>query len=246
MNLPLNLFGGSAFGLDGNQVLHTHSDNKPYQGSSDATEFVNTTLQSGIALHSDAAILRFASDQVKVDGLFIELGTYKGRTTNFLAALNPHKMIYTFDSYLGLPADWDQGDIIFPADCLAWPKNEPLPPFLLNVALKIGWFSDTLPTFAALQDEPIAFLHVDCDIYESTSQALDILGPMIVHETVILFDEFYNYPTFRDHEYRAFQEFLKKFSFEAEYLAYNALHEQAAVRVLNLERAIVAEQARRE
>ena len=49
--------------------------------------------------------------------------------------------------------------------------------------------------------------------------------------TVLLFDEFYNYDNYRDHEWKAFQEFLEEFSFEAEYLAYNPLHEQVAVRL---------------
>ena len=226
----LSLFGGSAFGLHGNQVLHINPDNKP--ANAEAAEFVKTVLSSAKRFEADADILRYASDRVSVDGLFVELGAYKGRTANFLAALNPHKTIYTFDSYQGLPANWDRGDLIVPGTAAAWPAGDPLPSFLLNVELKLGWFSETLPKFVDLHDEPIAFLHVDCDIYESTAQALEILEPKIVDKTVILFDEFYNYPNFRNHEFKAFQEFLMNHSFEADYIAYNAFHEQVAVRVL--------------
>lgn len=52
-----------------------------------------------------------------------------------------------------------------------------------------------------------------------------------VDGTIILFDEFYNYPNYRLHEYKAFQEFLDQHSFEAEYLAFNTRHEQVAVRI---------------
>jgi len=232
MQIPLSLFGGSGFGLNGNQVLHTHPDNRPYQTNTDATHFVKSFLQRAIPLQSDAAILRYASDQVAVDGLFVELGTYKGRTTNFLAALNPHKTIYTFDSYQGFPTSWDRGDLLLPANVPVWPEKEPLPSFLLNVELKKGWFADTLPQFIALQDEPIAFLHVDCDVYQSTAQGLDILSSLIVDRTILLFDEYYNYPTFQDHEHKALQEFLEKHRFEVDYIAYNVNHEQVAVRVL--------------
>lgn len=232
MKFPLSFFGGSGYGLDGNQVLHTDPDNKLYQQSVEATQFVNTTLKQAIPFESDAEVFRYASDEAKIDGLFIELGTGRGRSTNFLAALNPRKTIYTFDSYLGLPANWDRGSVFVPGHLFAWPEGQELPTFLLNVELKKGWFAETLPQFANLHDdEPIAFLHVDCDIYESTAQGLDILGPMIVDKTIILFDEFYNYPNYRNHEYKAFQEFLEKYSCEPEYLAYNSHHEQVALRV---------------
>ncbi len=233
MKEPLSLFNGSGFGLDGNQVLHTSPDNRHFQADAEAAAFVKTTLTNARAFESDAEIFRFASDQVAVDGLFVELGTYKGRTANFLAALNSRKTIYTFDSYQGLPIDWDKGDLLIPGNLFAWPKGEPLPSFLLNVELKKGWFSETLPKFVELQDEPIAFLHVDCDIYESTAQGLDLLGPKMVGGTVILFDEFYNYPNFRNHELKAFEEFLEKYGFQPEYIAYNAFHEQVAVRICN-------------
>lgn len=229
---PLSLFGGPAYGLDGNQVLHTNPDNRLYQDRVDATQFVETTLKNALPLESDAEILRYASDQITVDGFLIELGTGKGSTTNFLAALNPRKTIYTFDSFLGLPTNWDRGDVLVPGNLFAWPKGKALPTFLLNVELKKGWFAETLPKFVDLHDEPIAFLHIDCDIYESTAQGLDILGPKMVDGTVILFDEFYNYPNYRNHEYKAFLEFLEKYAFEAKYLAYNSFHEQVAVRIL--------------
>lgn len=231
MKTPLNFFGGSAHGLYGNQVLHTEPENRHYSKCPLAMQFVQTTLKSAIAMKSDAEILRFASDQVKVDGLFIELGTYKGRSTNFLAALNPHKIIYTFDSYKGLPKSWDRGNLTASKGLFSWPEEEPLPHFLLNVELKMGWFSETLPRFVELQEEPIAFIHVDCDIYESCLEALNILGEKMVDGTLLLFDEFYNYPNYKNHEYRAFQEFLDKFSFSPEYLAFNENHEQVAVQL---------------
>jgi len=231
MKNSLSLFGGSGFGLDGLQVLHTNPGNRHFHADAEAAAFVKTTLYNARAFESDAEIFRYASDQVAVDGLFVELGTYKGRTTNFLAALNPRKTIYTFDSYQGLPIDWDRGDLLIPGNLFAWPKGEPLPSFLLNVELREGWFSETLPKFVEIQDEPIAFLHVDCDIYESAAHGLDLLGPKMADKTIILFDEFYNYPNFRNHEVKAFEEFLEKYAFQAEYIAYNAFHEQVAVRI---------------
>lgn len=221
----------SGWTSEGNQILHNHPKNKPYQASSQSVQFVETKLKGAVPLESDAEILHYASNQVGLDGLFIELGTGKARTTNFLAALNPKKTIYTFDSYLGHPAEWDKGNVVMSKDYFAWPKDEKLPALFHNVQLIQGWFVDTLPSFVRSQTDSIAFLHVDCEIYESTAQALDILGPKMADGTVILFDEFYNYPNYKAHEYKAFYEFLEKYSFEPEYLAYNLFHEQVAVRI---------------
>ena len=230
--IPLSLFGGSGFGLEGNQVLHSNPTNRFYQLNKEAVRFVEKEMKQAISLKSDAEIMRYASDQVRIDGLYVELGTGTARSTNFLAALNPSKMIYTFDSFLGLPGDWDRGNIVIPGKLFAQPEGKELPPFLLNVAVKQGWFKDTLPQFVSVQDEPIAFLHVDCDIYESTAEGFEFFGPKMTEGTVLLFDELYNYPNYRNHEYKAFREFLEKYSFSPEYLAFNCFHEQVAVRLL--------------
>jgi hypothetical protein len=41
----------------------------------------------------------------------MEFGVSRGVTINFLAALNPMKKIYGFDSFEGNPEDWDLGEI---------------------------------------------------------------------------------------------------------------------------------------
>ena len=43
-----------------------------------------------------------------------------------------------------------------------------------RIQLVAGWFKDTLPPFlAAHPDEPVALLHLDCDIYSSCNSALN-------------------------------------------------------------------------
>lgn len=223
------LVGNVAWGI---QILHSKPNDKPYQRVDHAISFVETYLQNAVPLESDAEVLQFASDHVSLDGRYVELGVWKGRTINFIAALNPHKTIYGFDSYQGLPEDWDKGDRVIEKGTFAWPENEALPRYLLNVEILKGRFDETLPAFVREIDKPIAFLHIDCDIYSSTAEGLDILGPHMQEGTIIVFDELYNYQNYREHEWKAFQEFLGKFSFEAEYLAYNPLHEQVALRLI--------------
>jgi hypothetical protein len=221
----------SLWSLDGNQILHSKPNNKPYENTSWGQEFAEAHLKDALPLPSDAEVLRYASDQVGVEGVYLELGVWKGRTINFLAALNPHRTVYGFDSFRGLPEDWEKGDHTIPKGAFAFQPDERPPYYLLNVQIYKGLFDEMIPQFLEEVNQPIAFVHVDCDIYSSTSTAFEILGPRMQEGTVLLFDEFYNYPNYRAHEWKAFEEFLEAFSFDAEYIAFNPLHEQVAVRL---------------
>ena len=55
---------------------------------------------------------------------------------------------------------------------------------------------------------PVAFIHVDCDLYSSTKTIFSLLSDRIVPGTIILFDEYFNYPNWQQHEYKALQEFV--------------------------------------
>lgn len=220
---------------NGNQILHFNSQNKPYWENEQGLTFVDSYLKEAVQLSSDAEVLKFGSDKVTLNGLYIELGVCTGKTINFIAALNPHKTIYGFDSFEGLPQDWVRADKVYPSGTFAFKDPNILPPVLHNVELIRGWFSDTLPKFTKEIEsgEPIAFLHIDSDIYSSAAEAFDILGDRIKAGTIIVFDELYNYPGCENHEFKALQEFLTKHNFKALYLAYNIFHEQVAIQIEN-------------
>ena len=105
-----------------------------------------------------------------------------------------------------------------------------LPAVLHNVKLVKGMFGETLPKFKeqCLKSTPIAFIHIDCDLYEATKTVFDILGNNLVPGSVIVFDEYYNYPGYERHEYKAFQEFLQRTGKRAKPLAFNQYFEQAS------------------
>ena len=85
-----------------------------------------------------------------------------------------------------------------------------------------GWFDQTLPAFIKEEKKKamkevrnpnalqVALLHVDCDIYTSTKTIFDNLKQYIRAGTVIVFDELFNYPAFREHELKALYELLKE------------------------------------
>ncbi|HEY4832271.1 MAG TPA: TylF/MycF/NovP-related O-methyltransferase, partial [Waddliaceae bacterium] len=147
-------------------------------------------------------------------------------------ALNPEKIIFGFDSFEGLPETWDRADSEVPQGTFAM-RNDQLPIVLHNVRLVKGLFKNTLPKFkqTTLKNAPIAFLHIDVDIYSSTKDVLDNLQDHIVPGTIIVFDEFYNYEGYDRNEFKAFHEFLKKCKRKANYIAYNQYFEQVAIRI---------------
>ena len=220
----------------GHQVINFVSTDKDYQQDPEAHAFVEQYLSNAKRFDIDAEVMKYACEQITLDGFILEMGVCTGRTINFIAALNPRKVIYGFDSFCGLPEPWHgRTDFGFPQGVFAFKDPTLRPPVLHNVRLITGLFQDTLPSFQEqiLGTKPISFLHIDCDIYSSTKTIFSELSNNIVEGTIILFDELYNYPGFQHHELKAFQEFLECQNKVAEYLAFNANWEQVAVRIHN-------------
>lgn len=155
------------------------------------------------------------------DKLFLEFGVFEGSTINFCSSLIPEAKFYGFDSFEGLPETsgvWVKGE---------FDVKEKLPKVNDNISLIKGYFNETLPKFLEEHKEKAAFIHIDCDLYSSTKTVFDNIYDRIVPNTVIQFDEYYNYPGWRNHEFKAFQEFCKKYSVEYEYIGIS--HMQVAV-----------------
>jgi hypothetical protein len=173
------------------------------------------------------AILEHCLSVAPSDGLVLEFGVYSGDTIRRIAEAKPTQKVYGFDSFEGLPEDWREG---FEQGQFALAG---LPDVPQNVELIKGWFDKTLPVFCSgRKDERVSFLHVDCDLYSSTQTIFLHLRAMIQPGTIILFDEFFNYPGWQKHEARAFEEFCRANAVVFEHIGVVAHHQQAAVRIL--------------
>lgn len=136
-------------------------------------------------------ILRECLEFVTFDGLYMEFGVWKGFTINFIADLCPTKVIYGFDSWNGLPEDWvvSKQRVIQKG---SFSLNGTPPSVRNNVKLIHGMFDETLPLFAeTVENNNIAFIHIDCDLYSSTKTIFQYLGHLFAPGTVIVFDEYY-------------------------------------------------------
>lgn len=147
-------------------------------------------------------MLNFAAELAPADGLILEFGVAQGSSINHLAKLFAPHPVYGFDWFNGLPEAWCG----FPQGHFA---GEPLwvP---ANVRLVRGLFEETLDDFLDLLPDPVAFLHIDCDLYASTRTVLAKLERRIVPGSVIVFDEYHGYPAWREGEFKAWMEFVRR------------------------------------
>jgi len=149
-------------------------------------------------------------EQVTIAGHWCEFGVREGRSLHWLINKYPTQIIHAFDSWQGLPEEWDNGTGKV-ADMSCEPPAVPT-----HIQLHKGWFKDTLPTWKQNNKGPIAFLHMDADIYSSTKEVLMSLNNQIVTGTIITFDEFCNFrlsrkmSKWRDHEFLALIEWLNE------------------------------------
>lgn len=164
---------------------------------------------------------------VMEDGVIAEFGVRNGHSINILAQLFPNRTLYGFDSFEGIPDAW--GDE--PAG--TYTTGGAFPQVANNVTLIHGWFNKTLPIFIKNHDEKIALINIDCDIYSSTKDIFQYLGPKITEGTVVVFDEYIINKTWRDDEFKAFQEWVSAKRITYEYITVSFFSKQVAVRILS-------------
>lgn len=157
-------------------------------------------------------------------GLVCEFGVATGKSINYLARRLKAHTVYGFDSFQGLPETWR-------ANYAAGTFKTPLPKVRENVELIPGLFEEALPPFLDAHPGPALLLHLDADLYSSTKTVLEIMRPRIAAGTILIFDEFFNYPGWQEGEYKAFNEFIAASKLPFEYLAYNSLGTQLAVAI---------------
>ncbi|MDJ0958086.1 MAG: class I SAM-dependent methyltransferase [Arenicellales bacterium] len=194
------------------------------QATAEAAQFVSTNLSHVEGGFDAFHVLDQSLAAVSIEGLYLEFGVFAGGTINHIAR-QIRQTIHGFDAFEGLPEKWGA----VPAGKFS---RKGLPPKVLdNVELHVGWFDQTLPAFLKKHSDQVAFLHIDSDLYSSAKLVLWQLAERIVPGTVIVFDEYFNYPDWREHEYKAFQEFVSEFGIAYDYLTYSARGYSVAVKV---------------
>jgi hypothetical protein len=143
---------------------------------------------------------------------------------NHLAELLPGQPIHGFEWFEGSSESWRSG---FGRGRFAQPHPATRP----NVMLVEGLIEATLPGFLEEHPGPVALMHVDCDLYSTTSFVFRALAARIVPGTTIVFEAYFNYPGWQQHEFKAFQEFVAEHGRTYDYLGFVPTNQQVCVRI---------------
>jgi len=157
--------------------------------------------------------LAMLAEKNKLEGCFVECGTWRGGCAAIMAwaahRFRSKRKVWFFDSFSGLPEPTEedgemarkifgdermQGKLITTGACVA-SRNDiihllsSLKLYADNIIIKEGWFQEILPKF---KDEigPIAILRLDGDWYASTKCCLDNLYQNVVLGGYIVIDDY--------------------------------------------------------
>jgi O-methyltransferase len=170
----------------------------PWLGNGDFKAFYQLAAPKSLVTPDRCYVLYTLLRQaMAVPGDVWECGVYKGGTAAMMAAMlnrfAPHKQLYLFDTFAGMPVtdaakDWHkQGDFSDTS--------------LETVSQYVGFEKICIPrrgfipdTFKGLEAATIAFAHIDVDIYKSILDCLAFIWPRVSAGGFIVFDD-YGFPT---------------------------------------------------
>lgn len=140
-----------------------------------------------------------ASAQVG-DTAVLEFGVWQGTSIHLWARACPEFKVTGFDAFLGLSEDWVGTDMAKGS----FSRGGTPPEVPSNVNLEVGWVEDTLPGYLQSTDlSSLRLVHMDFDTYSPTYFALTLLRPILQPGVLVLFDDFFGYPGWEGHEYKA-------------------------------------------
>jgi O-methyltransferase len=138
---------------------------------------------------------------------FLEFGVYQGESLRWWSARakNPNTRFVGFDSFTGLPDQWDEKAQGFFATNGRMPKIDDT-----RVTFEVGLFHHTLPQFlAGFRRNKRLIVHMDADLYSSSIYVLMNIGNLFRPGDLLMFDEFSTVT----HEFKAFEDFQSVFHF---------------------------------
>ena len=171
----------------------------------------------------------------QIPGDVVEFGVFTGLGLALLAqghafdAKGMARRFVGFDSFEGLPPSANPHARWQPADCAVNHGWHPLLPIGARVtpsattdlfaacglelpALHIGPFAETVGAVVPSTYPTIALVHLDCDLYESTRDALALASPAFEDGVMLMFDDWFHYRGHpRKGQARALAEFLEQY-----------------------------------
>ena len=193
----------------------------------ETVDYITANMSGAMIKRDDIGVINAALQRASRDGLHLEFGVRSGRSVNHIARRRPRVVVHGFDSFEGLPESWTGWTMERGAF-----GGEGVPEVEPNVELHVGWFDETLPRFLDDHVGHVSFVHIDSDIYSSARTVLRGLAPRLRPGSIIVFNEYFNYPNWKEHEFRAFQEFCEEYRVTYDYLCWGMY--EAAVEITSI------------
>ena len=198
------------------EVLHQpwiSSWNYIQQHKTERTRFIGTS-QAGFSLLPQ-----------RIPGLCLEFGVRFGNSLRRLQA-HTDSPWDGFDSFQGLPTNWNE------REQGSYSTQGFVPDLGSKIDLHSGWFSQSLPHFMKERKGPVSIIHIDCDLYTSTREALYLLAPWITKGTILIFDEYFMNPKWEEDEHKAFLEIAAQNHWQFEYHSISVFCWQVVIKIV--------------
>ena len=160
---------------------------------------------------------------------FYEFGVWRAASFNYL--IKTFKKGYGFDTFTGLPEDWDVGDHLEKTGAYT---SDGTVPKIKGGEFIVGKFEDTLPVFFSEHRPMASVINFDADLYSSTICALTYSKTVMDKDTILIFDEFIINESWEQDEFRALNEFCSTNSYGYEVMAVSFFTKQVAVKLTGI------------
>ena len=193
--------------------------------SEKTSKFIQSNISQAMIFSDRKSVLKYAVDKcnekfLNDEGLNLEFGVYNGKSINFISKFLDK--VYGFDWFKnGLEEDWTG----------TWRSKSSThilkekPNVNNNVELIEGDIRETLPRF---KNNKINFIHIDTDTYSICKFILSETKKNLKSGGVIVFDEFFGYPNYEEHEFKALYEVYNPSEFK--FIAFS--NKQAAIQII--------------
>jgi len=160
---------------------------------------------------------------------FYEFGVWRASSFKYLIKI--FKKGYGFDTFSGLPEDWDVGSHVEKKGSYTSDGNAPN---IKGGEFIVGKFEDTLPVFFSYSRPVASVINFDADLYSSTICALNYSKSVMDKDTILIFDELIINESWEQDEFKALNEFCSINHFSFEVIAISFLTKQVAVKLIGI------------
>ena len=154
---------------------------------------------------------------------FYEFGVWRGASFRYLIEI--YKQGYGFDTFTGIPENWDE------LKKGSYSSGGRVPKIKGGVFIA-GDFDETLPPFFSKARPKASVINIDSDLYASAKCVLRYARKVIDESTILIFDEFLMNEHWENDEKKALEEFCSENNMTFKVIAVSLFTKQVAVKLV--------------